>query len=143
MEFLDARRLTGPNVLWDRPGSILDVSCTADEAARLIPFCESKLRQMLDAVGWGRESICHVHLDGGASIAFSGPIDALYAASAINEWAWACCDAEFNGAAQPDFAETVAAIREAVAAEVDSDELAFLPAGRRELRGFAEPVAVF
>ena len=34
MEFLDARRLTGPNLLWNRPGSILDVACSEDEARR-------------------------------------------------------------------------------------------------------------
>lgn len=124
MQFLDARRLTGPNVLWDKAGSILDVSCTSAEADRLIPFCESKIHQMLDAVGWRHESVCHIRLVGGASIAFSGPIDALYAASAINEWVWACCDAEFNGAVAPDFDETVAAIREAIIEEVNPPLLA-------------------
>ena len=86
MEYLDARRLTGPNVLWDKAGSILDVSCTSTEADRLMPFCESKIRLMLDAVGWVGESVCHIRLAGGVSMAVSGPIDALYAASAINEW---------------------------------------------------------
>jgi len=124
MEYLDARRLTGPNILWDKAGSILDVNCTPDEADCLIPFCESKIRQMLDAVGWGQESVCHVRLAGGASIAFSGPIDALYAASAINEWVWACCDTEFNGAQATDFNEAVATIEEAIAEEVNPPLLA-------------------
>ena len=124
MEYLDARRLTGPNVLWDKAGSILDVSCTPAEADRLIPFCESKLRVMLDAVGWDRETICHTRLAGGASIAFSGPIDALYAASAINEWVWACCDAEFNGADAPDLDQAVAEIRDAIGEEVNPPLLA-------------------
>jgi hypothetical protein len=119
MEYLDARRLTGPNVLSDKAGSILDVSCTADDADRLIPFCESKIRLMLDAVGWSQEFVGNIRLAGGVSIAFSGPIDALYAASAINEWVWACCDAEFNGAASPDFEETIASIKEAIAGEVN------------------------
>jgi UDP-N-acetylmuramyl tripeptide synthase len=119
MEFLDARRLTGPNVLWDRPGAILDIACTPDEADRLLPYCEGELRRMLDAVGWGGESIVHRRLLGGASIAFSAPIDALYAASEIGEWAWACCDAEFNGADRPDFDARVREIRDAIAAEVN------------------------
>ena len=124
MEYLDARRLTGPNVMSDKAGSILDVSCTADEADRLIPFCESKIRLMLDAVGWGQESVGEIRLTGGVSIAFSGPIDALYAASAINEWVWACCDAEFNGAARPDFDETIAEIKKAIAEEMNPPLLA-------------------
>jgi len=131
MEYLEARRLTGPNILWDKAGSILDVSCTSAEADRLIPFCESKIRLMLDAVGWGQESVCHVRLAGGVSIAFSGPIDALYAASAINEWVWACCDAEFNGAARPDFDATVAAISEAIAEEINPPLLALEQAALR------------
>jgi len=124
MHYLDARRLTGPNVLWDKAGSILDVSCTSDEADRLIPFCESRIRVMLDAIGWGRESICHTRLAGGASIAFSGPIDALYAASAINEWVWACCDAEFSDAVPPDFEGSVIAIKAAIAEEINPPLLA-------------------
>jgi UDP-N-acetylmuramyl tripeptide synthase len=131
MEYLDARRLTGPNILWDKSGSILDVSCTSDEADRLIPFCESKIRLMLDAVGWGQESVCHIRLAGGVSIAFSGPIDALYAASAINEWVWACCDAEFNGAARPDFDETVTDISAAIAEEINPPLLALEQAALR------------
>ena len=124
MEYLDARRLTGPNVLWDKAGSVLDISCTADEADRLIPFCESKIREMLAAVGWDQESVCHIRLAGGASIAFSGPIDALYAASAINEWVWASCDAEWNGAERPDFDKTVTEIKEAIVEEVNPALLA-------------------
>lgn len=119
MQFLEARRLTGPNVLWNKSGAVLDVSCSASEADRLIPFCEQKIRDMLNAVGWSGESVCHVRLSGGASIAFSAPIDALYAASAINEWVWACCDAEFNGAECPDFDSAAMQIREAIIEEVN------------------------
>lgn len=124
MEYLDARRLTGPNLFSDRAGSILDVSCTAEETDRLIPYCESKIRLMLDAVGWSQESVHHIRMAGGASIAFSAPIDALYAASAINEWAWACCDAEFNGAAGPDFDQTVADIKASIVEEINPPLLA-------------------
>ena len=119
MEFLEARRLTGPNVLWDKESAILDVSCTAEEADHLIPYCENQVRVMLDAVGWRNESVTHIRLAGGVSIAFSAPIDALYSASAIAEWAWACCDTEFNGAPAPDFAATVAEINNAIAEEIN------------------------
>jgi UDP-N-acetylmuramyl tripeptide synthase len=124
MEYLDARRLTGPNVLWNKPGSILDVACTPSEADRLIPFCESAIRRMLEAVGWASESVSHMRLAGGVSIAFSAPIDALYAASAISEWAWACCDAEFHGAAAPDFEEKAQEFRQAIAEESNPPLLA-------------------
>lgn len=117
MEFLDARRLTGPNVLWNKSGAILDIACTQEEADRLIPYCDEQLRRMLEAVGWGDESVCHLHLLGGLSIAFSAPIDALYAASAINEWLWACCAAKFANGDEPAFDDQVAEIKGAIETE--------------------------
>lgn len=130
MHYLDARRLTGPNVLMDRACSILDVSCTAEEADRLIPFCESKIREMLAAIAWQNELICHARLADGISIAFSAPIDALYAATEINEWVWACCDAQFNGAEPADFATTVDVIRQAIATEVNPPMLTLARAAK-------------
>ncbi len=124
MEFLDARRMTGPNVLWNKPGAILDIACTTDEADHLIPFCEDHIRRMLKAVGWSEESVCHIRLAGGISVAFSAPIDALYAASAINEWVWACCDAEFSDGEAVDFEEKVVELKAAIADEVNPPMLA-------------------
>ena len=124
MKYLDARRLTGPNVLWNKSGSILDVACTPAEADRLIPYCEGRIREMLDAVGWNGEQIRHLRLRGGVSIAFSAPIDALYAASAINEWVWACCEAEFLDGDEPAFDESASDIRQAIAEEANPPLLA-------------------
>lgn len=119
MEFLDARRLTGPNLLWDRPGSILDVRCTDAIADRLIDLWQGHVRRMLDAVGWGAEETCYRRLVGGASFAFSAPIDALYAASAINEWAWACCESDISGTEMPDFESSADRLRAEIAEEVN------------------------
>jgi len=119
MEFLDARRLTGPNVLWEKTGAVLDISCTPEEADLLIPYCETQIRRMLDAIGWSRESICHLRLTGGISIAFSAPIDVLYAASAVNEWVWECCQSEFLDEPMPDFNSTVAEISQAIIEEAN------------------------
>jgi len=117
MEYIDARRLTGPSLLWNKPGTILDVCCSDEEADQLIPFWDTNIRRMLNAVGWADESTCSWRLSAGVSLAFSAPVDALYAASEINEWAWACCDSEFNGADVPDFDETVKRMRTVIAEE--------------------------
>ena len=109
MEFLDARRLTGPSLLFDGPGTILDISCNKADAERLIPVWEKQVRRMLAALGWKPErEYRSLILLGGVSLGFTAPIDALYAASEVNEWAWAACDAELNGADEPDFDEAVA-----------------------------------
>ena len=88
MEFLDARRLTGPNLLSDGPGAILDVRCSSEQVPGLVEAWERAVSRMLDALGWQQERLTHKPLAGGVSLAFSAPIDALYAATEVNEWVW-------------------------------------------------------
>ncbi len=124
MKFLDARRLTGPSLLFDGPAAILDVSCTAAEADRLDPVWRAHVERMHQLLGWQPAEFGRQNFVGGVSLAFTASIDALYAASEINEWAWAECDAQFNGAAAPNFDETVAALRGSAAEEANDELLA-------------------
>ncbi len=114
MEFLDARRLTGPNLLTDGPAAILDIACSRDEADRIEPRWRELVARMRGALGWQDAcDFCRVDLTGGVSLAFTAAIDALYAATEINEWAWAVIDAETDTGAAPDFDAT----RDAIARE--------------------------
>ena len=120
MEFIDARRLTGPSLIFDGPGSILDVACSGDEADRLIPIWQSNVERMLAELGWEDAQFASRKLLGGASMAFSAPIDALYAASAINEWAWAASAHERGlDVEQSNFSEALDAIHTAIAEEAN------------------------
>jgi UDP-N-acetylmuramyl tripeptide synthase len=120
MKFLDARRLTGPSLIFDGPGSILDVACSPLEADRLIPVWQSNVEHMVACLGWDDVHFASRKLLGGASMAFSAPIDALYAASAINEWAWAASAHQLGEDIElPDFDETVGDIRSAIAEEAN------------------------
>lgn len=130
MQFLDARRITGPNVFWSKPGAILDIACTPDDADRLAAYSEKQLFRMLHALNWRDESVRHIRLAAGISIAFSAPIDSLYAASAISEWLWTCCDAQFNNGAQVDFSASVAQIRAAIDDEKNPALLALADAAK-------------
>ena len=122
MEFLDARRLTGPSLIFDGPGTILDVSCTPEEANRLIPVWANHVAQMLEVLDWPSARFSSRQLLGGVSLAFSASIDALYAATEINEWAWAASAFELGIAEEePDFDEAVKAIRESAADEANEE----------------------
>ncbi len=120
MEFVDARRLTGPNAVFDGIGSVLDVSCTPDEADRLIPVWADNVGRMLEALDWPSAEFASRRLDGGISLAFSAPIDQLYAASEINEWAWAASAFELGASSdEPDFDEALDALRKSAAEEAN------------------------
>jgi UDP-N-acetylmuramyl tripeptide synthase len=119
MQFLDARRLTGPSLLFDTHGTVMDIACSADEADRLVSAWKKHVERMLSALGWNDIEFATAKLAGGVSLAFTAPLDALYAASAINEWAWAACDHQHNGADAPDFSAALAEIRDAIAEEAN------------------------
>ena len=120
MEFIDARRLTGPNVIFDGVGSILDVACTAEEGEELVPVWADKVGRMLEALDWPSAEFAFVKLQGGISLAFSAPIDQLYAASEINEWAWAASAFELGvSQEEPNFDEALAALRQSAAEEAN------------------------
>ncbi|MCH7508879.1 MAG: Mur ligase [Proteobacteria bacterium] len=89
MEVLDSRRLTGPGLVWDRPAAVVDVRLDADEADTVIQKWQEKVREIMDRLGLENESIKVRRFADGASLAISAPIDALYTATEINDWAWA------------------------------------------------------
>lgn len=89
--FEDSRRLTGPNLYFRQAGAAL-------ESAKGVPFDEAVLARWQhniadarSALAWPQSSLCMRRHATGVSLAFAAPMDQLYAATAVNEWAW--CDA--------------------------------------------------
>ncbi len=117
MEVRDSRRLTGPNVLWERPGAILDVALEDGAAEAAVAAWRREARRALDAVGWGEEDLAWRVFPGGVNLALSAPVDALYAATEVNEWAWEAAAAVLAGRKTPDLEEAAARLEETIAAE--------------------------
>ncbi|HEV7516146.1 MAG TPA: Mur ligase family protein, partial [Thermoanaerobaculia bacterium] len=84
----ESRRLTGRGLLLDRAGAVLDVALGESEEG-VIEIWRENARRLLDDLGWGGEVLAVRRFPGGASLALSAPIDALYAATEVNEAAWA------------------------------------------------------
>jgi UDP-N-acetylmuramyl tripeptide synthase len=103
MKLLDSRRLTGPNLLGDREGAVLDVLLDPEEAEAAVEIWRREARRLLDAVGWEKEEIRVRRFRGGASLAVSAPFDVLYAATEVNEQAWEAAVAAIEGVPEPDF----------------------------------------
>ena len=116
MKLLESRRLTGPNLLLDRPGAVIEVALEPEEAAAAVAAWREQARRMLDAVGWSGEETAARLFSGGASLAISAPIDALYAATEVNEWAWAAAEASLSGE-MPEIAAGRDALRRLIAQE--------------------------
>lgn len=86
--FEDSRRLTGCNVYFAGTGAALETvrGCVPDDAA-IDRWC-ANIALARQTLGWPQgEIIVHRHRTG-ASLAFAAPMDQLYAATEVNEWAW-------------------------------------------------------
>jgi UDP-N-acetylmuramyl tripeptide synthase len=117
MELRDSRRLTGPNLLLDGAGAVMDVRLPMETAGREIARWQAHAREILEAIGWGAEPVATRRVADGAILAIGAPIDALYAATEVNEWAWAATVAESRGEAPARVAPAAAALRAVIEAE--------------------------
>ena len=117
LELSDSRRLTGPNLLMDRAGALLEVEIDGYPANAVADAWEAQARRLLDAVGWSTEETATRLFSGGASLALSAPLDALYAATEVNEAAWAHAVASLTGQPQTDKAEALDRLKALIAEE--------------------------
>jgi UDP-N-acetylmuramyl tripeptide synthase len=117
MKVLDSRRLTGPSLLLDRPGAILDLCLEELDGDRAAPAWRQAAGRLLQAVGWPGEELACRRFPGGVSLAFSAPVDCLYAATDVNETAWALATSELRGGHAAGFEDQAAALRHTIAKE--------------------------
>lgn len=117
MEIRDSRRLTGPNLLWDHPGAVLDVACPEDRIDSLLTGWLAQAQRMLDALQWSGEQLRVRRFPGGANLALSASVDVLYAATEVNEWAFAAARALLDGSSCPTLEEEVVRLRKVIEEE--------------------------
>ena len=120
MELLDCRRLTGPNLLWDRPSVMMDIACPAADAAAIESGLRAEITGLHERLGWAAPAFSAKPRVGGLSLAFDGPIDRLYAGIALAEAAWS----RFAGQATEPLEASLATIAERAAEEANPALLA-------------------
>jgi UDP-N-acetylmuramyl tripeptide synthase len=130
MNILDSRRLTGPGLLLDGPGAVLDIRLEEPEREPAISAWRNAAARLLQAIGWGNEKLVSRAFSGGVSLALGAPMDGLYAATELNERAWAAAAAELEGRRAPDFRSDVASLLNEIANERNPDLVALCQAAR-------------
>ena len=88
VRILDSRRLTGPSLLLDGPGAVLEVALHGLDSATAIERWKLEARLRLVALGWNGSALAARAHPAGATLALTAPADALYAATEVNEAAW-------------------------------------------------------
>ncbi|MEA2724881.1 MAG: cyanophycin synthetase, partial [Gemmatimonadales bacterium] len=130
MDVLDSRRLTGPGLLLDRPGAVLELRLGEHDPERAIAAWESAARRLLRDAGWADEQLSTRRFPGGVSLALTAPVDGLYAATELNELAWEAAAAELGEGPRPDYDAGLVSLRGAIAAESNPALVALRTAAR-------------
>jgi len=81
IELKDSRRLTGPNLLADGPGAVIDGRLDGVDVTRFREAWRGRIREALDTLGWAAERTAERVYHGGITVFHSAPVDALYAAT--------------------------------------------------------------
>jgi cyanophycin synthetase len=108
IELLDSRRLTGPNLYWDWPGALLDISFSEISADVVISAWRVEVASLMERMGWCVDNTTHRIYAGGASLIINAPIDVLYTACELNEVALKRAIASLNNHPQPNLDESIA-----------------------------------
>ena len=96
--FDDSRRLTGPNLFFAGTGALLEAKGPAKHTPVTQQRWQSLVEAMASALGWPRP-VCVVRQHSQTtSLVFSAPVDQLFAATEVNEWAWESATADFSPA---------------------------------------------
>lgn len=119
LELDEVRRITGPNLLWDKPGAMVDVFVDGLDKQDVARCWQTWIKQLQPLLGWQVESSIYREHEEGLNLAVSAPMDALYTACDMAEFAWDCCVAELSNTELPDWKAGVVALKEALAEEVN------------------------
>ena len=118
IELQDSRRLTGPNLVADGPGAVIDGTLEGVEPKRFRDLWRARIREVLEAVGWASEASTDRIYRGGVTVFHSAPVDSLYAATEVNEWAWVTAAAAVGADTDP---EPIGKARDRLRALIDEE----------------------
>ena len=132
LQLEDSRRLTGPGLLWDHPGAVLEIHYTGFDPATIARLWQEQARRVLDAhVGWQDQQITERGFEGGHNLAISAPMDQLYSAIFAAETAWHFVAARLLDVPAGDFDRMIADLRSVMVREANPALTRLIEAGRK------------
>jgi len=90
----DCRRLTGPSLVWDKPGAILDVLVEDMDMDAVLDCWYRQVNKLLEHINWLNPELTHRRYENGFNLVIAAPLDRLYSATLVLETAWYFCTCE-------------------------------------------------
>ncbi len=132
LELDESRRLTGPNMLWQHPGAIVDVIVDGIDKRQVAETWREWASKLMAEVGWQQHaSIYRIHTHG-LSLAISAPMDALYTACELAQRAWEFTVADLQNQEPADWQSVVATLKEELDREINPRLMQFIEKAETE-----------
>ncbi|MEO6443973.1 MAG: Mur ligase family protein [Gemmatimonadaceae bacterium] len=108
---MSSRRLMGPNLFDKREGGVLEIVVSRDEKPALLAAWRRIMTEVLARLHWSGERVVIREHPEGAQLFLSAPVDALLAATEINEATWAAAEWQVEAGQQPETGALVSRLR--------------------------------
>jgi cyanophycin synthetase len=84
----DSRRITGPGMIWNKRGALLDILVEGFDKQEVLAAWEPEVRRVLDALEWNDSETISRVFGNGITVMISAPADLLYSAVFVIETSW-------------------------------------------------------
>ena len=115
----DCRRLTGPSLVWDKSGAILDILVEDLDMDRVLDCWYRHVHVLLAQLDCGEPALTHRRFENGFNLLIEAPVDQLYSAVLCLETAWYFCACELLQVEPRDTSALLEALREAMQEEAN------------------------
>ncbi|MES2903585.1 MAG: Mur ligase family protein, partial [Pseudomonadota bacterium] len=113
----ESRRMTGPGMIWDQRGALVDLIVTGFDRTAIVAAWEPEIRRVLEAIGW-HDSRTHSRIfENGVTLLISAPLDLLYSAVFVIQTSVHLAAHKLLGSVPQDFAPLIADLMEVIALE--------------------------
>ena len=113
----DSRRITGPGMIWDKRGALLDILVDGFDKADVVAAWELEIRRVLTALSWSESETAIRVFENGVTLAISAPADLLYSAVFAIETSWHLTANSLLGQTPDEFDRLASDLKEVIALE--------------------------
>ncbi len=115
----DSRRITGPGMIWEQRGALVDVLVDGFDKAGVVGIWESQMARILRAIKWDSSEVTHLVFEDGVTLMISAPSDLLYSAVFVIETSWHFTAHKLLELEAGDFDKMIADLTEVIALEAN------------------------
>ncbi|MEO9469672.1 Mur ligase family protein [Parasphingorhabdus sp.] len=112
-----SRRITGPGMIWDKRGALIDIFVSGFEKGAVVETWRPIVQKLLSDLNWQASEITSRVFEDGVTLVISAPADLLYSAVFVIETSWHLTANQLLDQSPRDYDVLLADLREVIEME--------------------------